>query len=118
MKDASAVRNVSDILKMFNGEKITVVISAMGKTTNKLEEIVKAYQNHDRKMFMAHVDDLYNFHMDIMGELFHERHYTIFNEVEDQFELLRKKIDQPFPDRSNLPSDSSKKLRAPHPAAN
>jgi len=99
------VRNVSDILKMFNGEKITVVISAMGKTTNKLEEIVKAYQNHDRKMFMAHVDDLYNFHMDIMGELFHERHYTIFNEVEDQFELLRKKIDQPFPDNYSFAYD-------------
>jgi aspartate kinase len=105
VKDASAVRNVSDILKMFNGEKITVVISAMGKTTNKLEEIVKAYQNHDRKMFMAHVDDLYNFHMDIMGELFHERHYTIFNEVEDQFELLRKKIDQPFPDNYSFAYD-------------
>ncbi|TNF49581.1 MAG: aspartate kinase [Bacteroidetes bacterium] len=105
VKDASAVRNVSDILKMFSGEKITVVISAMGKTTNKLEDIVKAYQNHDRKMFMAHVDDLYNFHMDIMGELFHERHYMIFNEVEDQFELLRKKIDQPFPDNYSFAYD-------------
>ena len=105
VKDASAVRNVSDILKMFSGEKITVVTSAMGKTTNKLEDIVKAYQNHDRKMFMAHVDDLYNFHMDIMGELFHERHYTIFNEVEDQFELLRKKIDQPFPDNYSFAYD-------------
>ncbi len=105
VKDARAVRNVSDILKMFSGEKITVVISAMGKTTNKLEDIVKAYQNHDRKMFMAHVDDLYNFHSDIMGELFHERHYRIFNEIEDQFEILRKRIDQPFPDNYSFAYD-------------
>lgn len=105
VKDARAVRNVSDILKMYSGEKITVVISAMGKTTNKLEDIVKAYQNQDRKMFMAHVDDLYNFHSDIMGELFHERHYTIFNEIEDQFELLRKRIDQPFPDNYSFAYD-------------
>lgn len=105
VKDARAVRNVSDILKMYSGEKITVVISAMGKTTNKLEDIVKAYQNHDRKMFMAHVDDLYSFHSDIMGELFHERHYTIFNEIEDQFELLRKRIDQPFPDNYSFAYD-------------
>jgi aspartate kinase len=105
VKDANAVRNVSDILKMFNGEKITVIISAMGKTTNKLEEVVKAYADSDRKMFAAHVDDLYYFHMDIMGELFHERHYTIFNEIEDQFEILRKKIEQPFPDNYSFAYD-------------
>ncbi|MEY4604017.1 MAG: hypothetical protein RIT43_1309, partial [Bacteroidota bacterium] len=70
VKDASAVRNVSAILSMFEGEKLTVVVSAMGKTTNKLEEIVIASQQADRKMFVALVDELYAFHMHILGDLF------------------------------------------------
>ena len=105
VKDPSAVRNVSEILKLYNGEKLTVIVSAMGKTTNKLEEVVKAYSLNDHKMFNDHVNDLYEFHMHIMGELFHERHYAIFNKVEDVFEKLRNMFDQPFPDNYSFAYD-------------
>src|SRR3954469_23402624 len=37
------IRQVSDILKSFEGEKILVVISAMGKTTNALEKVAEAF---------------------------------------------------------------------------
>ncbi len=36
---------LGDILKQFSGEKILVVISAMGKTTNALEKVVDAFFN-------------------------------------------------------------------------
>ncbi len=39
VRDAAAVRNVERILELYSGEKLVVVISAMGKTTNLLEEI-------------------------------------------------------------------------------
>jgi len=42
VKDAEGVKNVVNILKRYAGEKIIVVISAMGKTTNALEKIVRA----------------------------------------------------------------------------
>jgi len=42
VKDGAAVRNVSHILSLFGGEKRTVIISAMGKTTNEMEKIVEA----------------------------------------------------------------------------
>ena len=42
VKDASAVRNVGSILSRYEGQKLIVVVSAMGKTTNKLEDIVAA----------------------------------------------------------------------------
>lgn len=105
VKDPNAVRNVSEILKLYSGEKLTVIVSAMGKTTNKLEEVVKAYAENDHKLFNAHVNDLYDFHMNIMGELFHERHYSIFNTVEDVFEKLRGMFDQPFPDNYSFAYD-------------
>ena len=105
VKDPSAVRNVSEIMKLFNGEKLTVVVSAMGKSTNKLEEVVKAYSQNDHMQFNAHVSDLYDFHINIIGELFHERHYAIFNTVEDVFEKLRNMFDHPFPDNYSFAYD-------------
>ena len=42
------IKIVGKILKQFSGEKILVVISAMGKTTNALEKVVEAFCN-DRK---------------------------------------------------------------------
>ena len=43
VKDANAVKNVGSILKKYQNEKLLVVISAMGKTTNALELVVKNY---------------------------------------------------------------------------
>ena len=37
------VKNVGDILKLYPNEKILVVISAMGKTTNALEKVANAF---------------------------------------------------------------------------
>ena len=37
------VKNVGDILKLYPNEKILVVISAMGKTTNALEKVTNAF---------------------------------------------------------------------------
>ena len=96
VKDPSAVRNVSNILSLYQGEKLTVVVSAMGKTTNKLEEIFNAYVDGDRKAFMSLVDKLFNYHLEILGELFPERHDDVFNSIEEIFENLRIHFNEPF----------------------
>jgi aspartate kinase len=36
VKDAQAVQNVADIVSLYKGEKLGIVISAMGKTTKSL----------------------------------------------------------------------------------
>ncbi len=105
VKDAAAVRNVSTILNKFQDEKITVIVSAMGKTTNKLEELVRAAALNDIKVYRAVLDDLYNFHVAIVGDLFQERHYALFNQIEDVFERLRNKADQPFSDNYHFEYD-------------
>lgn len=40
---------LGDILKKFPKEKILVVISAMGKTTNALEKVVDAFYNNKKE---------------------------------------------------------------------
>jgi aspartate kinase len=105
VKDAAAVRNVAEIVSLYDGQKITIVVSAMGKTTNKLEEVVTALSQKDRKNFTALVDDLVLFHETILGELFHERHFAVYAEMEAIFEALRLRFDQSFSDNYSFEYD-------------
>ena len=95
VKDAVAVKNVSHILSLFGGEKRTVIISAMGKTTNEMEKIVDALWTNDKKIFLELVNDRLQFHLAILNELFTEKHFSIYTEVENLFENLKNKFDQP-----------------------
>lgn len=47
LKDVSGFKNVCDILKQFEKEKLVVVVSAVGKTTNALEKVVESYMSRD-----------------------------------------------------------------------
>jgi aspartate kinase len=43
VNNVERISKLGDILKQFSGEKILIVISAMGKTTNALEKVVDAF---------------------------------------------------------------------------
>lgn len=47
LKDADSVRNVATILHRFKDENLVIVVSAMGKTTNALEEVIYAHARQD-----------------------------------------------------------------------
>src|SRR5437868_15412243 len=79
VKDAAGVINLSNIVKKYEGQKLLIVVSAMGKTTNALEKLTKAYINGS--------DDLHtvfyvikDYHCNIVKELFAANH-AVFNEV-------------------------------------
>ncbi|MCE2742107.1 MAG: aspartate kinase [Fluviicola sp.] len=95
VKDPSAVKNVSQILALFNGQKITVVVSAMGKTTNSLELIVDALWNREEAKYNELIDERLQFHLSILNGLFSEKHYSIYKKVEDIFEQLKQKFHLP-----------------------
>lgn len=84
VKDAAAVRNLADILRMFPGERIVVVVSAMGKTTNALERVVNAYclgQDDPRAL----LDEVRAFHTAIMDELFEGDNGSVYEKVNNFF---------------------------------
>lgn len=84
VKDAAAIRNVANILKSYTNEKLVIVISAMGKSTNALEAIVDAYyyEKEERNdLFQAFKD----FHYDIIAELFGEKKEMVTAEVNAVF---------------------------------
>jgi len=80
VKDAAAVRNVANIIKTYTGQKLVVVISAMGKTTNALEEVAKAwfYKTADAKEKLQVVID---YHTGIITELFPDKSHPVYAEI-------------------------------------
>ena len=92
VKDSEAVRNVARILDLFPAEKIVVVISAMGKTTNAMELIATAIWEKDFDLFEAQVDLLKTYHSQIVSELFPTDSETIENEVNSVFSELHERF--------------------------
>jgi len=105
VRDAAAIQNVASILSLYPGKKLTVVVSAMGKSTNKLEEIVEALETKNHKLFSGLVDELEEFHMDIMATLFPERHFKIYQTMEELFEKLRSRYEAVFSENKSFEYD-------------
>ena len=81
VKDAAAVKNVANIMAGFKDEKIVLVVSAMGKSTNALEELLDAhYQQEKQKGILF--DKVKKTHFDLMSELFPSDH-EVFSKVND-----------------------------------
>ena len=63
------IKNVKDILQSYAGQKILVVISAMGKTTNALEEVVKAFYQKDKVNALQLFENIKRSHLEIANSL-------------------------------------------------
>lgn len=105
VKDANAVRNVSHILSLFPKGNLIVVVSAMGKTTNAMEEIVDSLWKKDEKRYLELVEDRYQFHQLIVAELFPEKHYFIHQQMDELFETLKNRFQLPISDNYNFEYD-------------
>lgn len=68
VKDADSVRNVGKIIQGYN-DNLVIVISAMGKTTNLLESLVKAYIEKDETQWDI-FEKFKDFHYKIISGLF------------------------------------------------
>jgi aspartate kinase len=66
---AERIKNTASILQLYPGEKILVVISAMGKTTNALEEVVNAFYNNDKEKALQLFTAIKNIHLQLANEL-------------------------------------------------
>ena len=63
------IQNVSKIIQSFAGEKLLVIISAMGKTTNALEKVAEVFYegNKDEALKLFHL--IKQDHLNILAEL-------------------------------------------------
>lgn len=68
VKDAAGIKNLAAIVSK-EKEKLTVVVSAFGKTTNALEIVLKTWLAGGDN-YKDHLDDIYSYHSAVTEELF------------------------------------------------
>ena len=84
IKDADAVKNVGNIIKDFGKKPLVVVVSAMGKTTRALEELLA---NKEDSSFEKRLNNIKAFHLDLIKDLFDPTH-PVFIEINNRFAEL------------------------------
>lgn len=87
VKDAEGIKNVYSVLQKVGYEDILLVVSAMGKTTNALELVIKNYFD---KSVMLHssVQEIKKYHNQILMDLFEDENHPVFASVNNQFSDL------------------------------
>jgi len=84
VKDAEGVKNIANIIRDYKTGKLLIVISAMGKITNKLEELTHAYLNRDENAH-AIFDEIKRFHFQIIDTLFEDKKNPVYDDVANSF---------------------------------
>ena len=103
VKDAAAIKNICQIIGKVK-RPLTVVISAIGTTTNLLEEIVDAYFSGNDKALEL-FDLLKENHTSVIDDLFEEVPAKVSSEINALFIELKTKISKPSSDQFNFEYD-------------
>lgn len=90
IQDAVSIKKLANLLKEIDYEQnIIIVVSAIGKTTNNLEKIVKLlFNKQDTTLQINHV---INHHIEICNKLFKPKHY-IFKKIKQHYNSIQQHI--------------------------
>lgn len=88
VKNAEGVKNVAQVITTSGEKNLVIVISAMGKMTNALEDVVTAYfKNKDT--LSAAIEIVAHYHHSIIKPLFENDQHTIYSVVRNLFKELK-----------------------------
>lgn len=84
VKDAEGIKNLIKVLQKVGYDNTLLVVSAMGKTTNAMEAVVRAYFE-DKSNLPFIFQEVMEYHTDILSDLFPNNQHPIYNKVKDMF---------------------------------
>jgi aspartate kinase len=84
VRDAAAVKNVAGVLSLFQKEQLLVVVSAMGKTTNALEQLAEAYFKKQKNKHTIY-NEIKSFHDGIIAGLLQHQNSNAYDDIENLF---------------------------------
>lgn len=93
VKDADGIKNVLDVLQKVGHDDVLLVISAMGKTTNAFEVVVKDYFEKSAGL-QSSVQEVKKYHNQILMDLFEEDNHPVFAAVNKIFADLEHFLKQ------------------------
>lgn len=104
VKDAESVKNVAHILKRFAPGNTMVVISAMGKVTNALEQLADAvfYKKGNATTIL---EEIKKYHFEIIKQLFPSPQHPVYNEIDNTFVELHWAIEDEITENYNYEYD-------------
>lgn len=91
VKDAKAVRNVANIIQLYTDD-LMIVVSAMGKTTNAMEQLVLHYINNQD--WLPKLNEIKAFHDTIVAELALTDDKSFIKIYNNIFKQLETKLNQ------------------------
>lgn len=81
VKNAAGIRNLIHIVSQ-ETDRLAVVVSAMGKTTNALEKVVNALFAGDESVAMAAMEEVRDFHYNIAQSLYEQGYRFLQNKID------------------------------------
>lgn len=87
VKDAEGVKNILSVLQKVGFDDVLLIISAMGKTTNALEVVIKKYFEKSPEL-KASIQEVRKYHNQILLELFDDDKHPVFKAINVYFEEL------------------------------
>ena len=93
VKDAEGIRNVHSVLQTVGFEDVLLVVSAMGKTTNTFEIVIKNYFDKSPEL-QSSVQEVKKYHNQILLDLFEDEKNAVFTDVNSLFSGLDHFLNQ------------------------
>lgn len=87
VKDAESIKNLAKVLQTVGYKNTLIVISAMGKTTNALEIVIKNYFENKAELHSS-IQDVIKYHNGILLDLFENESHPIFKKITQIFREL------------------------------
>ena len=87
VKDANGIKNVAEVLKTTGFNDVLVVISAMGKTTNALEVVIKNYFDKSNEL-QESLQEVKKYHLQILMDLIEDENDEAYLDVNALFDDL------------------------------
>ena len=84
VKDAEGIQNVFQVLQKVGYQEVLLVVSAMGKTTNALEIVIKNYFDKSANL-SASVQEIKKYHNQILLDLFEDDANAVFTALNNHF---------------------------------
>ena len=85
VKDADGVRNILSVLKHTGFDNTLIVVSAMGKTTNALENVVHSYFEN-KEQFPKKLEAVRSYHHQIIAGLFSDEKVLVTEKIDSLFD--------------------------------
>ncbi len=87
VKDANGVKNIAGVLQKIGYKNTLIVVSAMGKTTNALEVVIKNYFENKPEL-QSSLQEVKKYHNEILLDLFPNEQHQVYKKVASFFDEL------------------------------